>query len=98
MEENDYNNTESPVIVSISIPPEVFNISSEDSAEIGLVFTSYATPILFPLLNATFDNESQYVTDSVVLGFSVPGVEVKELNKNVTVTLQSFRAQNGLVS
>ena len=98
MEEDDNSTTVTPVNISISISPEVFNISGE--SEVGLVFTSYPSPILFPLSPppSTQVNESEYVADSAVLGFTIPDREVKDLTEKIQITLQSFRAQDGMVS
>ena len=86
------------VDISISVPPEAFEKSN--GSDVGLVFTSYPTPILFPLSPPTPSmpvSEYDFVVDSAVLGFTIPEIEVKDLNDKVEITLQSLRAQAGMV-
>ena len=82
---------------TISIPGPVLNISGESGGEVGIFFSYYTTPILFPLAVENDINSSD-VVDSAVIGASVAGTELRNLNNNVTIVLQSMRIQQGLVS
>ena len=82
---------------TITIPGPVLNISGESGGEVGIFFSYYTTPILFPLAVEN-DTNSSDVVDSAVIGASVAGTELRNLNNNVTIVLQSMRVQQGLVS
>ena len=82
---------------TITIPGPVLNTSGESGGEVGIFFSYYTTPILFPLAVGN-DTNSSDVVDSVVIGASVAGTELRNLNNNVTIVLQSMRIQQGLVS
>ena len=82
---------------TISIPGPVLNISGESGGEVGIFFFYYTTPILFPLAVGN-DTNSYDVVDSGVIGASVAGTELRNLNNNVTIILQSMKIQQGLVS
>ena len=93
------NSTVELVDLSISLPPQVFNIST-DTAVAGLIFTSYRDTTLFQLTPPVSANTSDYnyTADSVVLGFAVADTDVRNLTDPVNITLQSQRALQGLVS
>ena len=93
------NSTIDVANVSISLPPEAFNISSSNDTTSGLIFTSYRDTTLFQLTPPIDANISDYnfTADSVVLGFAVAGTEVKQLEDPVNITLQSLRALQGQV-
>ena len=82
---------------TISIPGPVLKISGESEGEVGIFFSYYTTPILFPLAVGN-DTNSSDIVDSAVIGASVAGTELRNLNNNVTIVLQSMRIQQGLVS
>ena len=82
---------------TISIPGPVLNISGESGGEVGIFFSYYTTPILFPLA-VEKDTNSYDMVDSAVIGASVAGTVLFNLNNNVTIVLQSMRIQQGLVS
>ena len=84
--------------LSISLPPEVFNTSTDNNIA-GLIFTSYRDATLFQLTPPKTANVSDYnfTADSVVLGFALAGVEVRNLSDPVNITLQSQRALQGQV-
>ena len=88
--EAEINNT-------ITIPGPALNISGESGGEVGIFFSYYTTPILFPLAVGN-DTNSSDVVDSAVIGASVAGTELRDLNNNVTIVLQSMRIQQRLVS
>lgn len=96
---NMSNSTVELANLSISLPPEVFNISS-DNNEVGLILTSYRDTTLFQLTPPKTANTSDYnfTADSVVLGFAVAGTEVRNLIAPVNITLQALRALRGEVS
>ncbi len=87
------------VNLSISLPPQVFNISTDNTVA-GLIFTSYRDTTLFQLTPPVSANTSDYnyTADSVVLGFAVANTDVRNLTDPVNITLQSQRALKGLVS
>ena len=82
---------------TISIPGPVLNISGESEGEVGIFFSYYTTPILFPLAVEN-DTNSSDVVDSAVIGASVAGSQLRNLSTNVTIVLESMRIQEGLVS
>ena len=82
---------------TITIPGPVLNISGESGGEVGIFFSYYTTPILFPLAVGN-DTNSSDVVDSAVIGASVAGTELHDLNNNITIVLQSMRIQQRLVS
>lgn len=94
-QEEETNFTIADVDISITVPPEVSNFSSQ-----GLVFTSYMTPILFQAVPTEGTNRStyEYRVDTSVLGFSIANMNFTNLSNPVTVTLQSIRARQNLVS
>ena len=89
----------SPVNVSITAPPEVFNVSED---EVGYVLTFYSTPSLFQIKAPEGVNESEFefVADSAVVGLTINrnSTELTDLNEPVFITLQSLRALQGEVS
>lgn len=95
------NSTVDVANFSISLPPEVFNIST-DNNEAGLIFTSYRDTTLFQLTPPTTANNNfsdyNFTADSVVLGFALAGTEVRNLTNPVNITLQAQRALQGQVS
>ena len=82
---------------TISIPGPVLSISGESGGEVGIFFSYYTTPILFPLAVGN-DTNSSDVVDSAVIGASVVGEKLRNLINNITILLQSMRIQEGLVS
>lgn len=84
--------------ITISAPPEVFNVSSD---EVGYVLTFYSTPNLFQLRVPEGINKSnyEYVADSAVVGLTISRdpKELSNLTQPVVVTLQSQRAFTGQV-
>ena len=79
---------------SIEIPPIAFNGTG---GNVGVFFTRYSTPILFPLAvpNGTLDNETNDTIDSVVIAATVAGMEISNLPEPVVITLTSNRIQDG---
>ena len=90
-----------PVNITISAPPEVFNVS--DSDEVGYVLTFYSTPSLFQLKAPEGVNKSdfvnEFVADSAVVGLTINrnSTELTDLTEPVVITLQSLRALGGEV-
>ena len=82
---------------TITIPGPVLNISGQSEGEVGIFFSYYTTPILFPLAVEN-DTNSSDVVDSAVIGASVVGDPLRNLTSNITIILQSMRIQEGLVS
>ena len=82
---------------TITIPGPALNISGQSEGEVGIFFSYYNTPILFPLAVEN-DTNSSDVVDSAVIGASVAGAELRNLTNNITIVLQSMRIQEGLVS
>ena len=82
-----------PLNVTITAPPEVFNVSED---EIGYVLTFYSTSSLFQLRVPEGVNKSDYdyVADSAVLGLTInrDPKELSNLIQPVVITLQSHRA------
>ena len=81
---------------TITIPGPVLNISGQSEGEVGIFFSYYTTPILFPLAVEN-DTNSSDVVDSAVIGASVVEQKLHNLTSNITIVLQSFRIQEGLV-
>jgi len=82
---------------SIAIPGSALNISGD---QVGIFFSYYTTPILFPLAVANDSNTSD-VVDSAVIGATVAageGQELLNLEDPVVIKLQSTRIQQKLVS
>ena len=85
---------------SINLPGVTFNDSEGD---VGIFFSSYSTPILFPLAleEGMLPNETSDVIDSAVIGATVvqggnvSSDEVKDLEQPVNITLISSRIQGG---
>ena len=88
-----------PVNVTITAPPEVFNVSGD---EVGYVLTLYSTPTLFQVKTPEGVNKSEFefVADSAVVGLTVNrnNTELTDLTEPVVITLQSLRALRGEVS
>ena len=82
---------------TITIPGPALNIPGQSGGEVGIFFSYYTTPILFPLAVEN-DTNSSDVVDSAVIGASVVGVKLRNLTNNITIVLQSMRIQEGLVS
>ena len=89
-----------PVNISIRIPPEDFNVTSD---EVGYVLTYYSTPSLFQLKTPEGLNESdfvnEFVADSAVVGLIINrnSTELTDLTEPIVITLQSLRALRGEV-
>ena len=82
---------------SIAIPGSALNISGD---QVGIFFSYYTTPILFPLAVANDSNTSDIV-DSAVIGATVAvgeGQDLLNLRDPVVIKLQSTRIQQKLVS
>ena len=90
-----------PVNITISVPPEAFNVS--DSDEVGYVLTLYSTPSLFQLKAPEGVNKSdfvnEFVADSAIVGLTInrDAKELSNLTEPVVITLQSLRALRGEV-
>ena len=88
-----------PVNITISAPPEVFNVSNDD--EVGYVLTFYSTPSLFQVKAPEGVNKSdfEFVADSAVVGLTINrnSTELTGLTEPVIITLQSLRALGGEV-
>jgi hypothetical protein len=88
-----------PLNVTLSVPPEVFNVSVDD--EVGYVLTFYSMPSLFQLKVPERVNKSDhdFVADSAVLGLTInrDPMELNNLTQPVIITLQSLRAIRGQV-
>lgn len=98
----DTNTTDSPqsnitfVLSTIEIPPEAF----QDRQDPSYVFNHYNEPSLFPIVIPDDVNMSEFdrVADSEVLGFTIPGTTVTNLNTTpITYTVQSLRGRRGEV-
>ena len=73
-------------IVSISLPPTLFELAGGDEADVGLAFTFYESPNLFPLANGT--RSSGVIVGSSVIGALVAGkTEVVDLEDPVRIIL-----------
>ena len=87
-----------PVNITITAPPEVFNVSSD---EVGYVLTFYSTPNLFQVKAPEGMNKSdfEFVADSAVVGLTINrnSTELSDLTEPVVITLQSLRARTGQV-
>ena len=82
---------------SVAIPGSALNISGD---QVGVFFSYFTTPILFPLAVANDSNTSD-VVDSAVIGATVAvdeGQELVNLKDPVMIQLQSTRIQLKLVS
>jgi len=82
---------------SIAIPGSALNISGD---QVGIFFSYYTTPILFPLAVENDSNTSDIV-DSAVIGATVAvgeGQDLLNLRDPVVIKLQSTRIQQKLVS
>ena len=89
------SNATSNATNSISIPAGVFNITD---SEIGIFFSFYNTPVLFPLAIPEGVNESNDTIDSSVIAAEVPGINITNLTSPVEIVLTSERIQSGMVS
>ena len=92
----DDNFTIPRVNISITVPQEVLNFSSQ-----GFIFTSYRRPVLFQAVPPDPEegmNSTDYVADTNVLGFTIANKTFTDLSEPVTITLQSFRARDSMVS
>ena len=82
---------------SVAIPGSALNVSGD---QVGVFFSYFTTPILFPLAVANDSNTSD-VVDSAVIGATVAvdeGQELVNLKDPVIIKLQSTRIQLNLVS
>ena len=82
---------------TIAIPGPALNISGQSGGEIGIFFSYYTMPVLFPLAVGN-DTNSSDIVDSAVIGASVVEEKLRNLTNNITIVLQSMRIQEGLVS
>ena len=69
---------------SITLPPEVFTDITD--SDVGLLFSVYFTPILFPVADKS--QEEGFVEGSLVLGASLAERYITSLTQPVKVTLQ----------
>lgn len=74
--------TESVNVVSISLPPTLFNQANDD--DVGLAFTFYESSNLFPLANGT---RGDALIGTSVIGALVAGKGVIDLEDPVVITL-----------
>ena len=82
---------------SVAIPGSALNVSGD---QVGVFFSYFTTPILFPLAVANDSNTSD-VVDSAVIGATVAvdeGQELVNLKDPVMIQLQSTRIQQKMVS
>lgn len=87
------------VNITIYVPPEVFNVSSD---RVGYILSYFPTPNLFQVkepegYNESISGEFEFIADSAVVGLNVSRDynELSNLTKPVNITLQSLRALNG---
>ena len=82
---------------SLNISSTTFNTTE---SEVGIFFSFYITPVLFPLAIPEGFNRSTYndTIDSSVIGATVAGMELMDLPEPVVITIISTRIQNHLVS
>ena len=66
---------------SLSLPPRLFQNS--EAATVGLAFSSYSTPSLFPVR----DTDQRFEIASPVLGAIIYDMDTSSLSENVTITL-----------
>ena len=80
----------------IEVPPEAFG---EEEVDSPYVLNHYIEPVLFPLLEPDGVNASEFdmVTDSEVIGFTIPGPPIVNLSRPVRYTVQSLRGRRGEV-
>lgn len=78
---------------SIEVPPNAFNESNS-----SYVFNHYNQPVLFPLVFDPDDVNVTIVTDSEVIGFTIPGETVVNLTTPIQYRVQSLRGREGLVN
>lgn len=71
-------------VVAISLPPSLFDQDQLTNEDIGLAFTFYESPNLFPLANGTRDS---VVIGSSVIGALIAGKEVLNLDDPVVINL-----------
>ena len=67
---------------------------------VGVFFTFYTTPILFPLASPeeTASNETNDIIDSAVIGASIAGRSIQGLEDPIVITQSSSRIRLGMVS
>ena len=66
---------------SLSLPPRLFQNS--EAATVGLAFSSYSTPSLFPVRNM----DQRFEIASPVVGAIIHDMDTSSLSENVTITL-----------
>ena len=72
---------------SVSLPPDLFANLSDNN--LGLVFTTFNTSVLYPLANETRET---FAVASSVVGATVAGHTVTGLTTNVTIVLKLTEA------
>ena len=68
----------------LMLPPEVLDQNSEQE-EVGLFFSFYSSPILFPLANGSSVNDT---VGSSVIAASVAGMQISNLDNPVQFSLE----------
>ena len=68
---------------SLSLPPEVFQTLEGSTESVGVAFSSYATPSLFPVR----EMDERFSIAPSVVGVIIHDMDTSALNKNVTITL-----------
>ena len=72
--------------LSIEVPPEVYESTSGDK-DIGVFYTLYQNPSLFPV-TGDFDREG-YTVGSPVVGAAIAGMDISDLLDPVVIKLQT---------
>ena len=67
---------------SISLPPLLFQ-AVDNSESVGLAFSAYSTPTLFPVR----EMDSRFAIASPILGVIIHDMDTSSLGTNVTITL-----------
>ena len=76
---------------SIAVPP-----SEIPEGDVGIVQTSYSTPILFQL-QPNEDSNDNITVDTEVIGLSFVNGKLENTSEPVEITLQSTRMRQGMV-
>ena len=66
----------------MSLPPSVFSHTGS-TGSLGIAFTAYSTPALFPLTEL----DPRISIASPILGLLVPEIDTNNLSDNVTISL-----------
>ena len=82
-------------IASIQLPPSLFDQFGDTEDHIGLVFTVYTDPVLFPFANTT---QTRSEIHSPVIGAIVAGAApIDDLTEPVEIGLALFMKNNASV-